>query len=809
MLTKRQKELLDFIDNYIDKKGYSPSLEEMAKKLKLSSLSSVHYHLSRLQEKGLISRNPESYRSVQISENSESVTEIPFIGVIAGGQPIEAFEEKETITVPKAMFSLGGEHFALRVSGDSMKNAGIFDHDIVVIRKQEIANEGDIVVAIVNGNEATLKKIYKEKNGFRLQPENENMKPIFTKELLVQGKVVSILRNLNNEIISEPVKTIKPKQYIHSKEYLDEENINDLVKEVIEFKDSLFDIDSELLNRIILKKIFELIAKGNTEIVESIFENNLNDLIDRNKEKEIENILSKYNFDKIENDILGSIYQNIRTQEDRKDSGQYYTPNKVVDYIIDNLEIDISKNKNLKIFDPACGSGQFLVRAYDKLLSQYEKMEVDKDIAHKNIIEKHLYGSDIDPVACILTKANLFLRNRNIHNINFNVFNFDFLKKDYGMIEKDPFSGIYNEIDFVVGNPPWGATLNKEQKKYFNKYYEIGDVGLNTFTLFIERSFDFLKDKGKLGFLIPEAYLKIKVHQLSRQQILKNSEVKLLAISGDIFKKVYAPSLVLIFQKTKSISKDNKILVQEGVFNGGIKERKLPQSLFENTPDNIFNIHFSDLSVKIIQQIESLDNVFLKDNTLFILGIVTGNNKKYLLPKKVSNEYSPIIVGKDLSKFKINFGENYFIYDKNVLQQVAPRSYYEEPEKLIYKFIGKNLTFVYDNQKRFTLNNANAIVPRIPNVNIKYILGILNSELIQFYYSKSFFTVRVLRGNLERLPIFKATKQQQSKMISLVEKIEKSEEEEFKKLNEELNNFVYDLYKITEDQKDFIKKEIK
>jgi len=205
MLTKRQTELLKFIDNYIEKKGYSPSLEEMAKKLKLSSLSSVHYHLSRLQEKGLISRDPESYRSVQISENSELITEIPLIGVIAGGQPIEAFEEKEMISVPRTLLS-NGQHFALKVSGESMKNAGIFDHDIVIIKKQETANDGDIIVAIINGNEATLKKIYKEKDSFRLQPENEDMKPIFTKELLVQGKVVSVLRNLNNEIVSSPVK---------------------------------------------------------------------------------------------------------------------------------------------------------------------------------------------------------------------------------------------------------------------------------------------------------------------------------------------------------------------------------------------------------------------------------------------------------------------------------------------------------------------------------------------------------------------------------------------------------------------------
>ncbi|KKR51904.1 MAG: RNA methylase [Parcubacteria group bacterium GW2011_GWA1_40_21] len=220
-------------------------------------------------------------------------------------------------------------------------------------------------------------------------------------------------------------------------------------------------------------------------------------------------------------------------------------------------------------------------------------------------------------------------------------------------------------------------------------------------------------------------------------------------------------------------------MIQEGVFNGGITETKIPQSLFESTPDNIFNIHFSDLSTKIIQKIDSLDNKYLKDNTLFVLGIVTGDNKKYLSLKKLSKDYEPIVVGKDLRKFQIDFGGNYFIYDKKVLQQIAPRDYYERPEKLIYKFIGKN-----------------------------YILGVLNSDLIQFYYAKSFFTIRVLRSNLERLPIFNATEAQQDKVISLVEKLEKEKDEKYNELLKELNDYIFSLYQINDQQKIYIREEL-
>ena len=810
-ITKRQKQLLDFIQKYAEKKGINPSLQEMAEALDLSSLSSVHYHLARLEEKSLISRSSGTYRSVKVLNTDGPMTEISLVGTIAAGQPIEAIEDPEPITVPKTMLSGSGEHFALRVSGDSMIGDGIFNRDIVVIRKQEYANDGDTIVAIINGNEATLKRLYKEKDGFRLQPANPNIKPIFTRELLVQGKVMSVLRNIENELVATPLQ--KSKNYIRSDEYANTDSLKILSDAILQFKEeNLLNYKSEkILDILILKQMFAFLLEK--QGIDSKTRKNIFDALDVNNElkkehaEKIEYILYNFNIVSSSDDVLGHIYQSIQSQENRKDAGQYYTPNKVVNFIIDKIEINLSGNKELKIIDPACGSGQFLILAYDKLLEQYKNIGIDENTAHKNIVEKHLFGIDIDPIACVLAKANLVLKNPFV-SVEPNIFTNDFLKKDYGLIESDPFESIYKKFDFVVGNPPWGASLTKENKKYFEKYYDIGEVGLNTFTLFMERSFDFLKEKGRLGFLMPEAYLKIKVHQLSRQQILSRAEIKLLAISGDIFKKVYAPSLVLIFEKTAKINKDHQIIIQEGVFNGGITETKIPQSLFESTPDNIFNIHFSDLSTKIIQKIDSLDNKYLKDNTLFVLGIVTGDNKKYLSLKKLSKDYEPIVVGKDLRKFQIDFGGNYFIYDKKVLQQIAPRDYYERPEKLIYKFIGKNLVFVYDNKKRFSLNNANAIVPNIPSLNMKYILGVLNSDLLQFYYAKLFFTIRVLRSNLERLPIFNATKAQQEKIISLVEKLEKAEDEKYKKLLKELNDYIFSLYQIDDKQKIYIAEEL-
>ena len=167
------------------------------------------------------------------------------------------------------------------------------------------------------------------------------------------------------------------------------------------------------------------------------------------------------------------------------------------------------------------------------------------------------------------------------------------------------------------------------------------------------------------------------------------------------------------------------------------------------------------------------------------------------------------MVGKDIGKYRINLSGNYFIYDKDVLQQIAPKEYYTVPEKIIYKFIGEKLAFVYDDKQLFTLNNANAFVPKLEKLKTKYILALLNSTLMQFFYSKSFFTVRVLRGNLEKLPLVYAEPEQQDKIIKLVDQvISTPENEEFKSTLEEIDNEIYSLYKINEKWRRYIEQGI-
>lgn len=199
MFTKRQKQILDYITKYIKKNDYAPSLEEIRKHFKLSSVATVHQHIETLRGKGYLRKIENQPRSIEINKKQidSDLVMIPLLGAIAAGKPIEAVEDKQTIEVPKSQLSKSGEHYALQVRGDSMIDEGIFDGSTVIIRKQPMVENGETAVALINGNEVTLKKIYREKNGFRLQPANPEMKPIFAKELMIQGKVVSIIRNFN------------------------------------------------------------------------------------------------------------------------------------------------------------------------------------------------------------------------------------------------------------------------------------------------------------------------------------------------------------------------------------------------------------------------------------------------------------------------------------------------------------------------------------------------------------------------------------------------------------------------------------
>lgn len=198
MITKKQQQVLNFITKYQKRKGYAPSLEEICRKFKIASVSTAHFHISKLRDAGYLEKEENKPRAIDAIKRDE-IIKVPIVGTITAGQPIEAIEAPDSaVAISRKEIRPNEKHYALRVQGDSMVNEGIFDGDIVIIRKQETADDGQTVVAVIDDNKATLKKIYREKNRIRLQPANQAILPIYRKEVEVRGVVVKIIRNLEN-----------------------------------------------------------------------------------------------------------------------------------------------------------------------------------------------------------------------------------------------------------------------------------------------------------------------------------------------------------------------------------------------------------------------------------------------------------------------------------------------------------------------------------------------------------------------------------------------------------------------------------
>ena len=203
-LTKRQKEVLNYLVTFMDKQGYAPSFEEIARALRLTSLATVHKHLSTLEKKGFIRRGYNQSRSIEVMQLprpvrteilDRHVVELPLAGRIAAGRPLEAVEDREAISLGD--FTRGHNNFVLQVKGDSMREDHILDGDYIVVEQTQVANPGEIVVALVGEDEATVKRFYREAGGkIRLQPANAQMAPIVmpASDVRIQGRVVGVLR---------------------------------------------------------------------------------------------------------------------------------------------------------------------------------------------------------------------------------------------------------------------------------------------------------------------------------------------------------------------------------------------------------------------------------------------------------------------------------------------------------------------------------------------------------------------------------------------------------------------------------------
>ncbi len=507
---------------------------------------------------------------------------------------------------------------------------------------------------------------------------------------------------------------------------------------------------------------------------------------------ELSSLLERWDIIK-DGDILGQIYQILQNRNSRKNKGQFFTPEGI---IINTLRETLNLFpgiEDLTILDPACGSGHFLIHAFQSLIARNEQLGIDHEESIRRIINHSLTGFDVDTTAVIIARYNLSrISGRPKEEVR--IFRSDFLfRDDLSFTQSEECDDGY---DIIIGNPPWGSSITPERKSYYRREYLSAKSGINSFTLFIERAFDLIRRGGAISFLVPEAYLNIKAHRESRKLVLSNGMIRTISRWGEQFKNVFAPSISITIQQEDDPQRRKKNIVK--IYSNRPQERSIytmaPQDYYLRDDNHIFNVHYSRKSIDTLKAIEDGDSFYLKDRARFFLGIVTGNNSHYISKQQTPDNPDPIIVGKDISPFSIQFSHHYFKYNPGVLQQVAPQHLYLSRDKILYRFIGKNLTFARENRGYYTLNNVNGFIPSKNEINNESLVSVLNSRVIQYYYEKNFFTVKVLRGNLEQIPIRRISLPNQKLLKKLHDRMLESDLTERNQIQETIEDIIINEY---------------
>lgn len=419
------------------------------------------------------------------------------------------------------------------------------------------------------------------------------------------------------------------------------------------------------------------------------------------------------------NDFLGLLYQSLSSEGSKSDQGIYYTPSKIVEGSIDQLDRPIET-----FLDPCCGTGQYLVAAARILCLNPE----------------NIHGFDCDPTAVNIARINLLLAVKNIDFVP-NIYCLDSLHE---LATGNLFcqtNNLIGRFDAIATNPPWGAYKNSTPSKQFEQQVKSSE----TFSLFLAKSIDLLRDGGQLSFLLPESILKVKIHADIRKLVLKNSQIRRIVKLGRQFTDVFTPVIRLDLVKQLP-EKDWLISVDENEGTHFIEQER-----FKNNQFYSFDVEITSPEEELLNRIYSAPHQTLLGNAEWALGIVTGENKKHVLESK-EVETEPVFRGRDVQPFKLGEPKSFIDFKPNKFQQVAPERFFRAPEKLIYKFISTKLVFAYDAKQCLTLNSANILIPTIPGMSLKVVLAFLNSHVFQYIFRKKFATHKVLRGDLEQLP---------------------------------------------------------
>lgn len=413
-------------------------------------------------------------------------------------------------------------------------------------------------------------------------------------------------------------------------------------------------------------------------------------------------------------DVLGLIYQSLRREGDKAASGSYYTPDHIVDEIVRSAPAGLSR-----VLDPCCGTGQFLLA-----------------FAGKTGDPRSLYGSDIDALAVRLARINMMLMFRDI-DFDPPIYRGNFLLDGtFGAPGRDGF-------DMIATNPPWGLHFTRDEVHRLKTLYPDIRSG-ESFSCILKKSIDLLKHGGSLSFILPESMLNVRLHGDIRKYILEHASIERITRLGRAFKNVFTPVIRLDLTKSREGGRF--------AFIAGGRKIVLDQDRFTSNADCLFDVTMDRADSRIMDKVYGHGHVTLRGAADWALGIVTGDNAKYIRDD-MGEGYEPVYKGRDVNPYSLGEPSGFIRFQPDRFQQSAPESRYRAPEKLVYRFISKNLIVAYDDRRCLTLNSANLLIPRPGGYPMKAVLALFNSSLYQYIFQKKFSSIKVLRGHLEQLPL--------------------------------------------------------
>ncbi len=465
-----------------------------------------------------------------------------------------------------------------------------------------------------------------------------------------------------------------------------------------------------------------------------------------------------------ETDLLGAAYLASTTEGERNLKGAYYTPRKIAETT--TADFDFSGGKTF--IDPCCGGGAFLT-------------------ALKNVEPKQIFGGDFDPTAVFIAKINLLLKFPN-RSFAPQIVCWDFLSDEAERTARA--AGFPEKFDFVATNPPWGAATAPCKKRSAqlaeNQALTLENFATkDAFERFFAKAFTLTKPGAAVRFLLPESVLNVASHRDLRRFLTERVRLERITFRDETFAGV-ATKCVVVSTRCASPSETLEVEDAQGV-------RIATTAPFFATKNRVFSFPTPE-DEAILRRVRELGRFDLSQS-VWALGVVTGNNRE-ILKRVPETGCEAIYTGKEIEPFALKPPQFYLRYDRSRLQQAAKEEIYRAPEKLVYRFISKRLTFAYDASQRLFLNSANILIPRIPGMSAKTVAAFLNSTLFQFFYSQTFSGAKALKSELSELPFPAVDAALNRRLEGCVDAILAGAD----KRVEEINDEIFRYYRLSEEQ---------